>query len=40
MGLHEGECAIKKGAVWWLRYRVRNGVGQTVLVTVQSPDMV
>ena len=40
MGLHEGECAIKKGAVWWLLYRVRNGVGQTVLVTVQSPDMV
>ena len=39
LGLSESECAIKKGAVWWLRYREREGVGQTVVVTVQSPEL-
>ncbi len=39
LGLHERECAIKKGAVWWLRHREREGAGQTVVVTVQSPEL-
>ena len=39
LGLNAQECAIKKGAVWWLRYRERDGVGQTVVVTVQSPEL-
>jgi phosphohistidine phosphatase len=39
MGLTEGECAVKKGSVWWLRYRDREPVSQTVIVTVQSPDL-
>ena len=39
VGLSEGECAVKKGAVWWLRYREREAGGQTVVVTVQSPDL-
>jgi phosphohistidine phosphatase len=39
VGLSEGECAVKKGAVWWLRYRERESGGQTVVVTVQSPDL-
>nr|WP_315496204.1 histidine phosphatase family protein [uncultured Rhodoferax sp.] len=39
LGLNESECAIKKGAVWWLRYREREGAGQTVVVTVQSPEL-
>jgi phosphohistidine phosphatase len=39
LGLSESECAIKKGAVWWLRYREREGLGQTVVVTVQSPEL-
>ena len=39
IGLNETECAVKKGAVWWLRYKERDGVGQTVLVTVQSPEL-
>lgn len=39
LGLNESECAIKKGAVWWLRYREREGIGQTVVVTVQSPEL-
>lgn len=30
--------AIKKGAVWWLRQRVRDGEDQVVLQAVQSPD--
>jgi phosphohistidine phosphatase len=39
LGLSEADCAIKKGAVWWLRNRVRDGVSQTVLVTVQTPEL-
>ncbi|RFO96963.1 histidine phosphatase family protein [Rhodoferax lacus] len=39
LGLNASECAVKKGAVWWLRHRERDGVGQTVLVTVQSPEL-
>lgn len=38
MGLREEECAVKKGAVWWLRYREHEGQGKTLLVTVQTPD--
>jgi phosphohistidine phosphatase len=30
--------AIKKGAVWWLRSRDREGNAQVVLQAVQSPD--
>jgi phosphohistidine phosphatase len=32
--------AVKKGAVWWLRSREREGEGQVVLVNVISPDQV
>ncbi|MBV8618965.1 MAG: histidine phosphatase family protein [Curvibacter sp.] len=39
LGLAESECAVRKGAVWWLRYRERLGVAQTVVVTVQTPDL-
>ena len=39
LGLSESECAVKKGALWWLRYRERDGIGQTVVVTVQSPEV-
>lgn len=39
LGLPEQEVAIKKGSVWWLRYREREGVGQTVVVTVQTPEL-
>jgi phosphohistidine phosphatase len=31
-------CAVKKGAVWWLRSRERNGQMETVVVTVQTPE--
>lgn len=39
LGFSEAECAIKKGALWWLRYRERDGVGQTIVVTVQTPEL-
>lgn len=39
LGLKESACAVRKGSVWWLRSRERDGQKQTVLVTVQSVDM-
>ena len=39
LGLLESECPVKKGAVWWLRTRERDGQSQTVVVTVQSPEV-
>ncbi len=39
VGLQEEECTVRKGAVWWLRLRERSGVQQTVVVTVQSPEL-
>jgi phosphohistidine phosphatase len=38
LGLTAQECAVRKGTLWWLRYREREAEGQTVVVTVQSPD--
>lgn len=39
LGLNEADCPVRKGAVWWLRQRERDGVLQTVLVTVQTPEL-
>ena len=39
LDLKESECAVKKGALWWLRNRERDGENQTVIVTVQSPEV-
>ncbi len=39
LGLPLTDVAVKKGAVWWLRSRERESGLQTVLVSVQSPDM-
>jgi phosphohistidine phosphatase len=38
LGMSENACAVKKGAVWWLRQREVNGTLQTYLFTVQHPD--
>jgi phosphohistidine phosphatase len=38
MGLEAAHCAVKKGAVWWLRTRERAGHLETVIVTVQTPE--
>jgi phosphohistidine phosphatase len=39
LGIRGSECSVRKGAVWWLRHRLRDGVSQTTLVSVQSPDV-
>ncbi len=39
LGLQEAECSIRKGAVWWLRQREKNGRLQTVVLTVQTPEL-
>jgi phosphohistidine phosphatase len=39
LGLSASDCVIRKGSVWWLRHREREGVCQTVLVTVQTPEL-
>ncbi len=39
IGLSAAECSVKKGAVWWLRNRERAELTQTVVVTVQSPEV-
>ena len=40
LGLPGGECAIKKGAIWWLRSRERDGEDQTVLIAVLTAELV
>ena len=32
------DCAVKKGAVWWLRQRERGGEKQTIVVDVQTAE--
>ncbi len=39
LGLPLGEVSVKRGAIWWLRYREREAGAQTVVVTVQSPEV-
>ena len=39
LGMPEEACAIRKGSVWWLRHRQRDGQGQTVLMSVTGPEM-
>lgn len=39
LGLQAGDCSIRKGAVWWLRHRIKKGQPQTILVCMQNPDM-
>lgn len=38
--LPNGNCVIRKGAVWWLRTRERDGHEQTLVWAVQSPETV
>ena len=39
LSLGTGGFPVKKGAVWWLRSRQRGNDAQTVVVTVQSPEL-
>jgi phosphohistidine phosphatase len=34
-----GSCPVRKGAVWWVRTRERDGHEQTLLIAVRSPDV-
>jgi len=34
----EHDCAVRKGAAWWLRRRERDGDTQTVVIAVQSGE--
>ncbi len=39
LGAWQSDSVVRRGAVWWLRGRERDGQGQTLIVTVQSPEM-
>lgn len=39
LGMQSDACSVKKGALWWLRHREREGKAQTVVVTVQTPEL-
>ena len=39
LGLKESDFPIKKGSIWWLRSRDKDGQSQTVVMTVQSPEI-
>ena len=39
LALKESECTVRKGATWWLRSRQREDQWQTLVVTVQSPEI-
>lgn len=38
LDMRSGECAVRKGAVWWLRQRQRMEHSETILLAVQAPD--
>ena len=38
LGMSEPACSIRKGAVWWVRRRSREGQDQTLLQAVLCPD--
>jgi phosphohistidine phosphatase len=37
-GMGTEPVAIRKGAVWWLRHRQREGQDQTVILSVMTPE--
>jgi phosphohistidine phosphatase len=39
LGMQAHTCPVRKGGVWWLRTRIRDGQPQTVLLTVASPEL-
>lgn len=40
LGMAEGECSVKKGAVWWIRMREREATTEVTVLAVLSPDLV
>ncbi len=39
LGMQQPQLPIRKGSLWWLRTRERDGHSQTVVLSVQAPDM-
>jgi phosphohistidine phosphatase len=39
LGMQAHTCPVRKGGVWWLRTRIRDGQPQTVLLTVACPEL-
>nr|WP_294840579.1 histidine phosphatase family protein [uncultured Methylotenera sp.] len=37
LGLHQSACVVKKGAVWWLKQRMVNGVTHYSIEAVKQP---
>jgi len=40
LGMDDPDCSLKKGSVWWLRTKLRDGIPRTSIWTVQNPDTV
>ena len=40
LNMGQGDCPIRKGAVWWLRSRQREGQHQTLIMSVTLPDRI
>lgn len=40
LGMSDQSISVRKGAVWWLRSRIREGQPQTVVVSVQTPELI
>lgn len=39
LGMQQPQLPIRKGSLWWLRTRERDGHSHTVVLSVQAPDM-
>ncbi|MBT0570834.1 phosphohistidine phosphatase SixA [Curvibacter sp. CHRR-16] len=39
LGLQAAECSVRKGSIWWLRHRERDGQATTLVLTVQTPEL-
>lgn len=40
LSLKQDICPVRKGAVWWIRHRERDGQSQTVVIASLTPDVV
>lgn len=38
LGMQIDSCPVRKGAVWWLRTRMRDGADQTIILSVTTPE--
>lgn len=39
LGMAPGSCAVRKGSLWWLRHRDRDGEPEVVVRCVMAPDL-